>query len=248
MLLARSIVFNAVFYAVLVGMMIVGIPVLFGQPQTVRRYARAWANVSLTLLRLICGTTVDIREVAALPAGGCMIASKHQSFLDILALLTVVPRFVFVLKRELMLLPLFGIYLRRAGMIPVDRARGRTVMGELTERVRVALAAGDQLIIFPEGTRRPPGAEPSYKSGVAHLYAGLDTPCVPVALNTGLFWPRRSLLRPPGTVRVDMLPIIPPGLGKAAFQSELQDTIEAASNRLLPSRRAGAGAFATPVS
>lgn len=233
MLFVRSLAFNVLFYAVLITMLVIGIPLTAAPPQTVRNYARRWGAVSTWMLARICNTRIEIRGAENLPSGGFMLASKHQSFLDIIALLPLLPRFTYVMKKELTRVPLFGALVLRAGMIPIDRTRGRAVMGELTRQVGVAVRDGCQLIIFPEGTRRPAGAEAVYKSGVAHLYADLGVPCVPVALNSGLFWPRRTFLRFPGTVVIEIMPPIAPGLPKAAFQAELQATIEAASDRLL---------------
>ena len=178
---------------------------------------------------------MEVRGAEHLPTGGFILASKHQSFLDILVLLPLLPRFVFVLKRELTWIPLFGLFLLRAEMIPIDRSRGRGVLAALTGRVAAAVRQGLQLVIFPEGTRRPPGAEPAYKSGVSYLYAGADAPCVPVALNSGLAWPRRSFVRLPGRVVVEVLPAIPPGLPRETFLRLLQERIESASSWLLTS-------------
>lgn len=235
MIVLRSIVFNLVFYAVLVIMMIVGLPVVLGPAQAVRNWARLWARISLWLLARICGVTVDVRGAEHLPDGDFILASKHQSFLDILILLPLLPRFVFVLKRELTWIPVFGLYLLRSQMIPIDRSRGRGLLARLTERVASAMRRGLQLVIFPEGTRRPPGAEPAYKSGVSHLYAGTGAICIPVALNSGLAWPRRSFIRRPGRVVAEVLAPIPPGLPRETFLPLLQDRIETASNRLLTS-------------
>jgi len=99
--------------------------------------------------------------------------------------------------------------------------------------VRRELARNRQVIIFPEGTRRPPGAAPQYKYGVVHLYLETGVACLPVALNSGLFWPRRSLRRNPGTIRVEVLDPIPPGLDKDSFFERLQREIEAGATRLL---------------
>jgi 1-acyl-sn-glycerol-3-phosphate acyltransferase len=132
-----------------------------------------------------------------------------------------------------MWLPLFGWYTRHGGMIPVDRGAGKAALSGMTGDARQALAEGRQIIIFPEGTRRPAGADPKYKFGVAHLYAEAGVPCVPIALNSGLFWPRRRFLRFPGTVRVEILDPIPPGEERNTFFARLQDEIEAATARLI---------------
>ncbi len=103
----------------------------------------------------------------------------------------------------------------------------------MTSRSRHITAAGWQVFIFPEGTRRPPGAEPLYKFGVAHVYASSNVPCLPVALNSGLYWPRRTFLRRPGVVLVEFLDPIAPGMGRDEFFAVLQDRLESATNRLI---------------
>ena len=139
----------------------------------------------------------------------------------------------FILKRELQWLPLFGWYARKGRMIPVDRGARAQALAAIARDSRIQLARGRQIIIFPEGTRRPAGAEPSYKYGIVHLYAETNVPCVPIALNSGLFWPRRSILRYPGTIRVEILDPIPPGLDKETFATRLRDEIEEATARLI---------------
>ena len=132
-----------------------------------------------------------------------------------------------------MWIPLFGWYIWKARMIPVDRGARTQALVAMTERARVQLENNRQLVIFPEGTRRAPGAQPAYKFGVAHLYAETGAPCLPVALNSGLVWPRRKFLRHPGTVRVEILDPIPPGLERAQFFERLKKDIEEATARLV---------------
>jgi 1-acyl-sn-glycerol-3-phosphate acyltransferase len=124
-------------------------------------------------------------------------------------------------------------------MIPVDRGAGKSALTGMTGHARAALAQGRQIIIFPEGTRRAAGAEPKYKFGIAHLYAEAGVPCVPVALNSGVFWPRRRFLRFPGTITVEFLDPIPPGLERGAFFAKLQEEIETATARLIAEGRRG---------
>jgi 1-acyl-sn-glycerol-3-phosphate acyltransferase len=139
----------------------------------------------------------------------------------------------FIMKRELMWIPFFGWFAWKADMISVDRSKGSQALADMNARARAELARNRQIVIFPEGTRRPPGAEPRYKYGVAHLYVETGVPCLPVALNSGLFWPRRSFRRYPGTIRVEVLDPIPPGLDKDAFFERLQRDVEAATARLV---------------
>jgi 1-acyl-sn-glycerol-3-phosphate acyltransferase len=138
-----------------------------------------------------------------------------------------------VLKRELTYIPFFGWYLLRAEQIAIDRANAQTALRQLTAKAKALFAEGRQLFIFPEGTRRPPGAPPAYKAGAAYVYDKTGVPCLPVALNAGLFWPRRRFLRFPGTILVEFLPPIAPGMKREAFLRELQWRIETATDRLI---------------
>jgi len=235
LLLARSILFNALFYLNLLVHMIVALPALVLPYPAVRVFIRSYARSSLWLLRVICGTQVSWRGTENIPRGSCIVACKHQSAWETFALYAVLADPIYILKRELMWIPLFGWYTWKAGLIPVDRSAGLAALSRMTARAQRTIAGprARQLVIFPEGTRRAPGAEPSYKPGIAHLYARTGLPCVPAALNSGLFWPRRSLLRRPGTIIVEFLPPIAPGFDRPGFLARLQDTIEEASARLL---------------
>ena len=235
LLLARSILFNALFYLNLLVHMIVALPALVLPYPAVRVFIRSYARSSLWLLRVICGTQVSWRGTENIPRGSCIVACKHQSAWETFALYAVLADPIYILKRELMWIPLFGWYTWKAGLIPVDRSAGLAALSRMTARAQRTIAGprARQLVIFPEGTRRSPGAEPSYKPGIAHLYARTGLPCVPAALNSGLFWPRRSLLRRPGTIIVEFLPPIAPGFDRPGFLAHLQDTIEEASARLL---------------
>jgi len=194
--------------------------------------ARLWGSTSLWLLNAICGLRVELRGLENIPQGGYIIAAKHQSILETFSLLKHAPDFAFVLKRELIFIPLFGLYLLGAKQIAINRKRGRGAMAQISLDAGDVLRAGRQVFIFPEGTRRPPGAPPQYKFGVVNLYADTGAPCLPVALNTGLYWGRRGFLRRPGVAVIEYLKPIAPGLGRDAFAAKLQQAIEDASNRL----------------
>jgi 1-acyl-sn-glycerol-3-phosphate acyltransferase len=224
----RSLAFNVLFYLNLTAHMIVALPTLALPYPCLRVFIRSYARTSLWLLRVVCGTKVEWRGVEKIPKGSCIVACKHQSLWETFSLYALLDDPVYVL-------PLFGWYMRKAELIPIDRNAGMAALARMTARARQALT-GDpprQLVIFPEGTRRPPGAEPSYKPGIVHLYNKAGVPCVPLALNSGLFWPRRSLHRLPGTIIAEVLDPIPPGLDKDMFFTRLQATIETASARLI---------------
>jgi 1-acyl-sn-glycerol-3-phosphate acyltransferase len=234
MTFVRSLVFNLAYYLVSTVMVLGSLPVFaFGSERATAKVTRAWAAVGIFLLRVIAGTGFAVRGIDNIPPGGVIIASKHQSMFETFALFTVLERPTYVMKQELARIPLWGWYARRAGMIMVEREEGSAALRKLVAGVRAAIERGRQVIIFPEGTRRPPGAEPDYKGGVAHLYRMTGAPVVPVAINSGLFWPRRRLTRYPGTIVVEFLPPIAPGLPTRTFLEQLQAEIEAASDRLL---------------
>jgi len=231
--LFRSIVFNLLFYLNLIAQMLGAIPTLVLPRGAIVAVVKFWARTNLWLLRRMCGITVEFRGLDKIAPGGLIVASKHQSFWETFALFPLFADPAFILKRELMWIPFFGWFSWKAGMIPVNRGKRSQALAELGVSVRQELARNRQIVIFPEGTRRAPGAEPSYKYGVTHLYAETGAVVLPIALNSGLFWPRRSFRRFPGTVIVEVLDPIAPGLSKEDFAARLQQTIETATARLL---------------
>jgi 1-acyl-sn-glycerol-3-phosphate acyltransferase len=233
MIALRSLVFNIAFYVNLIVLMILGLPAMFFGRHGVFFMARTWAVSSLWLLEKICGLRVEFRGVERLPEGGYILAAKHQSFLETFALVTKTPDFAIILKRQLMFIPVFGLYLSVGGQIGIDRAKGRSALSQINEQAGAVLRAGRQVYIYPEGTRRAPGDPPMYKHGVAFLYEATGAPCVPVALNTGLFWGRRGFLRKPGTAVIEFLPVIPGGLRRDEFFEAMRDAIEKGSRRLI---------------
>ncbi|NML75894.1 1-acyl-sn-glycerol-3-phosphate acyltransferase [Rhizobium sp. S-51] len=234
MIILRSILFNTLFYANLILQMILLSPYYFLAP---RKKAfvipKNWARSNHWLMEKIVGTTFTVEGLENIPKGGYILAPKHQSLWDTYALLPWLDDPVYILKRELMWIPIFGWYVARQKMIPVDRgAKGKVMVGVM-ERTKKEMADGRQLIIYPEGTRRPPGAEPAYKYGIARIYRDLEVPVVPVAMHPGLFWPRRKFLRFPGHFKVKILPPIAPGLDPDTFYETLIEKLEWVSDELL---------------
>src|SRR5690348_4672428 len=207
--------------------------------------AKSWGRTNLVLLRVVAGIDYEIRGREKIPKGPLIVASKHQSAWETFALLPLLENPLFILKHELQWIPVFGWLTMKGRMVPVRRGGGSQSLADMVERARKELADNRQLIIFPEGTRRPAGAEPRYKVGVMLLYAAEGVPCVPIALNSGLFWPRRSLRRIPGTVVAEVLDPIEPGMDKDIFFARLQNEIVTATARLIAEGRAkmGGGAY-----
>jgi 1-acyl-sn-glycerol-3-phosphate acyltransferase len=233
MVVIRSLIFNVLFYLVLVMMMVFSIW-LFVCPRSWAMAAlKAWGSISVWMLRVICGTKMDVRGLEHLPKGPLIVAGKHQSFWETFAILPLLDDPCMVLKRELLLIPLFGWFGRKFRMIGVERSAGSQALRKLVARGKEEIAAGRQIVIMPEGTRRAPGDPPDYKPGAAALYGQLGVACVPFGLNAGVFWPRRKFLRYPGTIVLEFGPAIPAGLKRAEFQQRLETAIEGISNRLL---------------
>ncbi|WP_244485412.1 lysophospholipid acyltransferase family protein [Pseudolabrys sp. Root1462] len=237
LILVRSIVFNVAFYLNTALWLVLALPTFFMPYWGIVEIARIWGKINLVLLRVICDIKVEIRGREKIPQGSLLVASKHQSAWETFALVTLFPNPVFILKRELQWIPIFGWFTIKGRMVPVDRGRGAAALRAMAERARYELTQNRQLIIFPEGTRRPAGAEPRYKYGVAHIYKKAGVPCLPIALNSGLFWPRRTLRRFPGTVIVEILDVIPAGLDEETFFDRLQSGIETATARLIEEGR-----------
>jgi 1-acyl-sn-glycerol-3-phosphate acyltransferase len=230
---ARSALFVPVFYINTALFVVLGSFLLFGP----RRYAmmglKAHAIVSLWLLKWIVGARMEVRGREKLPKPPYLVASKHQSAWDTFALIPIFSDPALVMKAELRHIPFYGWFSRKFEHIFVERSRGPAALRKLERDAMDRAEAGREILIFPEGTRRAPGAAPDYKPGAVALYEELKLPCVPMALNSGLYWPRRKLMRYPGTIIVEILDPIPAGLPRARFRTELQTRIETAANRLI---------------
>lgn len=234
MLIVRSLLFQAAFYLIMAVIILVTLPFYFLLPHRAAiLVVKAWTGSAMWALRVVAGTRIEVRGAERLPKGAALIAPKHQSAFETMALFPLLGDPAFVMKRQLMLIPLFGWYTWKAGMIAVDRAGGSKALRKLAADSKAAAAEGRQVILFPEGTRRPVGAPPDYKFGIIHLYRELKVPVIPIALNAGLYWPRRSFLRFPGTIIVEILEPIPPGLDSKTFLARLIATIEPATDRLV---------------
>jgi len=228
-LLVRSLLFNLLLWLWSAFLVLILAPVApFVSPPAIRRYAAFWMRGVHALLAAIVGLRFRVEGLEHLPDRPCIIASKHQSSFETLLFHTIRPDIAIGLKEELIRIPLFGWYLRIAQNIAIDRGGAAKAMRSLIRGAETAVENGLSILIFPEGNRRAVGAPPAYKPGVAALYMALDVPVVPVALDSGRFWPRRSFVKRPGTITVRFLEPIPPGLDRQAFMRLLQERTEAA--------------------
>lgn len=234
MTLLRSLVFVVWFYGAMAFWGLLYMPaVAMGHESKIWRAMRGWCGSTLWGLRWICGIRVAYEGLEHLPQGPALIASKHQATLDTVLPARVLAEPVFVVKKELMSMPVFGFYMKH-GMIPVDREAHAKALKEMLRAARAVIAKGRQIVIYPEGTRQELDAAPDYKPGIAALYRDLNLPVTPVALNTGLVWRPNGILRTPGNVTIKFLPPIPAGLPREEFMRRLEQTIESESQALLP--------------
>jgi 1-acyl-sn-glycerol-3-phosphate acyltransferase len=234
MILIRSVIFNLVFYIALVVMMIVFTPYYFLVSRHKAWFVpKLWATINHWLLGKIVGCKYAIEGLEHIKHGACIIAPKHQSFWDAYAFVPYIPDAIYILKRELMWIPLFGWYVGKMKMIPVHRGSRSVALKSIIRGAAPGIAEGRQIMIYPEGTRRAPGDVPAYKYGIAYLYKELNLPVIPIAHVAGLYWPRRKFLRYPGIIKCRVLPAIQPGLSTEEFLKTLEQVTEAACDEFL---------------
>jgi 1-acyl-sn-glycerol-3-phosphate acyltransferase len=228
-----SLLFNIAFWLWTLAMLILAWPVLLMSRLAMVRHAERWERGIQWLLRNLVGLGYRIKGEEHRRARAAIYAVKHQSAWDTVTTHLLIDDPAIALKQELVRIPVFGRCLVHAGMIEIDRGHGTRALRSLIEGARTAIARGSPVVIFPEGTRVPPGEKGAYHPGVAALYKQLQLPVVPVALNSGLFWARRSFVKRPGTIEVSFLEPIPPGLERKAFMAELERRIETETDRLI---------------
>ncbi len=231
MQMIRSLIFNVQMYIAMLVVGVVYLPWVLISPAGAHAGCHAYSRWVIWSLNWIVGLRIEVRGTP--PTDDVMVAAKHQSFLDILAIYNAMPRGKFIMKRILMYAPIIGQYGLRIGCIPVDRGKRGAAIKKMLEDVKSGRRDGGQLIIYPQGTRVAPGEKRPYKIGTSALYDQLGQACVPVATNVGVFWPKRGITRKPGVAVVEFLPRIEPGLGKDAFMERLERDIETSSDALL---------------
>ncbi|MCR9221716.1 MAG: 1-acyl-sn-glycerol-3-phosphate acyltransferase [Alphaproteobacteria bacterium] len=228
----RSILFALLFYPVTVAIVILYLPLLLLPTRWSQPLCYSWIRLFLGMSRAVLGVryrvSVDPEAAAAIAEGPVIYASKHQSMWETLAFNELLGRPAFVLKRELERIPLFGLYLKTFGMVAVDRAAGASALKGMVRQAAEQTALGRSIVIYPQGTRVAPGDHKPYLPGVAALYQKLDAPVVPVTLDSGRYWPRRTLVKRAGVIEVRLLAPIPPGLDRKTFLRTLEERIESA--------------------
>ncbi len=233
----RSLLYSIWFHVTLAAIGLIAMPISLVSRSFAMGAVKTFAHAQVIGLRLICGISMEVRGREHLPKGPGLIAMKHQSTWDTIAPFTFMENPAFILKKELLKAPVFGVYASRVG-IPIDRAGGAKTMKQMLAAARQGIASGQQIVIFPEGTRQLPDAPTDIKPGIVLLYNELGVPCVPVALNTGLVWQGSSFTRRPGKIIFEILPPIEPGLKRAEFTERLAQALAPATARLVAEGRA----------
>ncbi len=233
MLILKSIIFyiSLVIWTVLMGVFC--LPFLFLPSNWLKYPTKLWIKVIFIFLNLICNIGHKIEGSENIPNESVLIASKHQSAFETLALYYYLSDCFFVHKRELFLIPIFGQYLFKSNMVAINRDGGTKAMRNMLQKVQLKLRSGSSIIIFPEGTRKLPGSKPDYKTGFIGIYNHTKRKILPVALNSGLCWPKQSWVLKKGLITIKFLPTINEGLDKKVILEEVQDRIETASNLLV---------------
>ncbi|MBU8541096.1 lysophospholipid acyltransferase family protein [Falsiroseomonas tokyonensis] len=240
MIWLRSLVFNILFFSLTAFIGILALPALLLPVEAMRWVTRFWAQSVMLALRHVVGVRLEVRGWHHLPEGGVVIAAKHQSAFDTLIWLSLLSQPAYVMKKELLAIPIYGWHARKAGMIPVDRAGGGAALRGMLRAATTAVAEGRQVVIFPEGTRTAVGQRVAYQPGVVAIAAGTGAPVVPVATDSGRVWGRRHFLKRPGVIRISVLPPLPPGLNRARMLSALETQIEEETDRLMAEPQQGA--------
>jgi 1-acyl-sn-glycerol-3-phosphate acyltransferase len=245
---SASVLFFASFYVWTALVAVLLLPVTLASSDWAQAVARLWARGALWLLWWTVGLKYTVAGRENLPLGGAIVALKHQSAWETIALWVLLPNPAIVLKESLTRIPVLAIHFRRVGAIPIDRSSGAKAVRSLLDAGHRAILANMAIAIFPEGTRRPVGSLPAYQPGVAALYKYLNVPVVPIALNSGLFWPAGQPLKGPGVIKVEILPPILPGLRRSEFLARLQHDIERATDKLVRDARNATPATTGPTS
>lgn len=227
----RSLIFTVLVYFAMLVAGIIYLPAALRSRAGAVAAAKAWCRFVLWLAPWLVGIRTEVRGTP--PVGEVMIAAKHQSFLDIILIVSSIPHGKFIMKRELTRAPVLGWYALRMGCVPVDRGKRGQAVRKMLSDVREGRADPGQLIIYPQGTRVPPGEYRPYKTGTGALYQALDQECVPVACNVGLFWPKKGIIKRPGKAVVEFLDPLPPGLPATEFMARIEEVVEAGSARLM---------------
>ena len=232
-MLIRSIIFYLFIYMWTLFLGILCIPYLLLPYSCLKSVANLWISGILQLLYLICGITYEVRGVENITDQAMIVASKHQSTFETLLLFKLIKNSIFIHKKELFLIPIFGLYLKKSNMIAINRAEGPKAMRKILHEIKQKIINGYSIIIFPEGTRKKPGESPDYKTGIAGIYKESEAEVLPVTTNSGYYWPKHTFVKKPGKIIIKFLKKIPSKLEKSEFLKKIESVIETETNKII---------------
>ena len=229
----RSIIFYLLLYMWTLSLGVLALPYLLIPSSYVRSLANLWIGGILGLLKLTCGITYEIQNIENIPDRAVIVASKHQSAFETLLLFRLVKKSIFIHKRELYLIPIFGLYLKKSNMIAINRNEGAKAIRKMLNEVKQSILNGYSIIIFPEGTRKKPGDPPDYKTGIAGIYKESEAEVLPVVVNSGNYWPKHTFIKKSGKIIIKFLKPIPSKLEKSEFLKKIESVIEDETNKII---------------
>ena len=229
----RSILFYVLLTLWTIFMGTICLPYLFVSYHYLRKPVNIWIKGIFKLLEIICNITFEIRGKENIPNYAVLVASKHQSTFETFALFLYLNKSIFIHKKQLFYIPIFGQYLMKAKMISIDRSKGSIAIRKMLNQAKLKISQGHSIIIFPEGTRKKPGENPDYKTGIAGIYKELKTEVLPVAVNSGHFWPKHIIIKKPGKIIIKFLKLIPSQLEKSEFLQKVESVIEEETNKII---------------
>ena len=229
----RSILFYVFLVLWTIFMGTICLPYLLVSYRYLRKPVNIWVKGIFKLLQIICNITYEIRGKENIPSYAVLVASKHQSAFETFALFYHINNSIFIHKRQLFFIPIFGQYLKKINMISIDRSEGTIAMRKMLKQTKEKIQEGKSIIIFPEGTRKKPGENPDYKTGIAGIYKNLETEVLPVAVNSGHYWPKHILIKKPGKIIIKFLKLIPSQLEKSEFLQKIESAIEEETNTII---------------
>jgi len=233
-MLVRSVIFNVLFILMTALQLLFWLPVFFFLPREDGwKVVKGWAWLTLWMQHILIGTRFEFRGTENIPEGGFILASKHQSSWETYTMVPFLSDPSYILKRELMFVPIFGWFAMKMKVIAVNRGKKSEALKEMAYTAKEQYESGRQIVIYPEGTRKRVYEEPAYKYGITHMYTHANARVLPAALNSGLFWPRRGWMLYKGTCILEFLPVIEPGLEAKDFAEKLETMIETRSNKLI---------------
>ena len=232
-MLIRSIIFYLLLFIWTFFLGIFSLPYLLLPSSYLRNLANLWISGILQLLRLTCNITYEIKGKENIPNNAVIVASKHQSAFETFLLFKLIKNSIFIHKRELFFIPIFGLYLKKSNMISINRSEGINAMRKMLNEVKQRISNGYSIIIFPEGTRKKIDEPPDYKTGIAGIYKESKAEVLPVAVNSGLYWPKHTFIKKPGKIIIKFLKLIPSQLEKSEFLKKIESVIEEETNKII---------------